>query len=76
MSTPLDLVVAWHDAAKEKDTEAPVTLVHPDVELHGPKGSRAASTCPSTRCRTPGIGLEFESCPHDHERLRCSPAQP
>ncbi len=39
MSTPLDLVVVWHDAVREKDTEALVTLVHPDVEMNGPKGS-------------------------------------
>ena len=39
MATPKEVVEAWHDALNRGDVEGLARLVHPDVEIHGPRGS-------------------------------------
>lgn len=61
MSTPLDLVVAWHEAVREQDTAALAALVHSDVEVGGPKGSGRGLDLLIDWVQNSGIGLEIES---------------
>ncbi|MBA3368620.1 MAG: nuclear transport factor 2 family protein [Geodermatophilaceae bacterium] len=61
MSTPLDLIVAWHDAVRDRDLEAVAGLVHSDVEVGGPKGSGHGVDLIREWVQTSGIGLEIES---------------
>lgn len=61
MSSPLDLVVAWHDAVRECDLEAVAALVHSDVEVGGPKGSGHGVDLMTDWVLNSGIVLELES---------------
>lgn len=61
MSTPLDLVIAWHDAVREQDLEAVAALVHPDVQVGGPKGDGQGVALLLDWVENSGIVLEIES---------------
>lgn len=61
MSTPLDLIVAWHDAVGDQDVQAVAELVHPDVTVGGPKGSGQGLELMLDWVRSSGIVLEIES---------------
>jgi ketosteroid isomerase-like protein len=38
MSTPKEIVQQWHDALNQGDVEQMSALVHPEVEIGGPRG--------------------------------------
>lgn len=61
MSTPLDLVIAWHDAVRKRDLVAVAALVHSDVEVGGPKGSGQGLELMTDWVQRSGIVLEIES---------------
>ncbi len=61
MSSPLDLVVAWHDAVRDRDLEAVAALVHTDVEVDGPRGSSRGADLMLEWVENSGIGLEIVS---------------
>ena len=61
MSSPLDLIVAWHDAVRDQDLEAVSALVHPDVTVGGPKGSGHGVELMTEWVQNSGIVLEIGS---------------
>lgn len=61
MSTPLDLIVAWHDAVRDRDTDMVTALVHDDVEVGGPSGSGRGVDLLIDWVENSGIVLELES---------------
>jgi len=61
VTTPLDLIVAWHDAVRDRDLEALAALVHSDVEISGPRGSGHGADLMLEWAQNSGIGLEIES---------------
>jgi len=64
VSTPRDLIVAWHDAVRDRDVDAVTALVHADVEIGGPKGSGHGVDLMTEWVQNSGIGLEIESIQH------------